>query len=232
MDAAMRQAATPGATEMVKIPSQQYYDEVEIMGTKKFFIAMLFFWLFCGLSNALVVSGDAGASFAKNKSAEMCPSPLVAEVYICYGNVVKVVWADAERGATFYVPDGRVINCPVVEAGKATAECIQFSIPNYCTQRVECEKKPEAEESKEQINESKPAEKPSDEKPAQTGEDETPVEKPRTDTGPVVIDYTGGPAQRTEDGAWLDNSLVLVVAVAMLAVLAIVYFAFKKTVRA
>lgn len=215
-------------TKTIKILCQDIIYLVDKMKIKAFYTATVILVLFFGLLNAIVISGDAGESFAKNKSAEMCASPLVKEVYICSGNVVKVVWADAGRGATFYVPDGRIIDCPVVEAGKASAECVQFSVPNYCTQKVECGKKtqtPPAEPAQEQKNESAPAVE-------QQAEEKTDGEKKTLDTGPIIIGYTGGQAQKTDEKGGFDAPLLLVVAIAMLAVLAAVYFVFKKTTRA
>jgi len=206
------------------------------MRFNKFFIAFVVISFFSGLLSALVVSGDAGASFAKNKSAEMCANLLVAETYVCSGNAVKVVWADAGRGSTFYMPDGRVIDCPTLEPGKASAECVQFSIPNYCTQKVECEKREEAQPTapqEERANESKPAEEPAEEKPAETAEKETGQKKESMDSGPIVIGYAGASQpQKTAEAGQIDSYLVLIVLAVMLVVLAAIYFIFKKTVRA
>lgn len=111
------------------------------MEPKLFFLALLLI----GFLNAIVVSGDGGVSFAKNKSAEMCSDPRVSEVFICSDNAVKVIWAESEKGTTFYAPSGKITNCPPVPLGQASAECVRFLMPNYCNQKVQCEKTQEVE---------------------------------------------------------------------------------------
>jgi len=200
------------------------------MEPKLFFLGLLFI----GLLNAIVVSGDGGVSFAKNKSAEMCSDPRVSEVFICVDNTVKVVWAESEKGTTFYAPTGKITDCPPVALGQASAECVRFSMPNYCTKKVECEKKPEVEN----INKNETAyenitEKPSEEKPA---EEKPKEEKPSgggstLDNKPVVIPYAGSTQQQASATGDIFSSPVIIVLAAMVVLLIALYFVFKKTVR-
>lgn len=95
--------------------------------------------LVLSLSFAVVVeSGDAGKEFAKNTTIKMCSEPDTAAVYLCNGNVVRVVSSTPGAGSTFYKPDGRVVKCPEVAAPAMGAECLQLMMPNYCPQKEEC----------------------------------------------------------------------------------------------
>ncbi|VVC02908.1 Uncharacterised protein [Candidatus Bilamarchaeum dharawalense] len=95
--------------------------------------------LMLSLSSAAIwESGDAGKAFAKNTATAMCNEPDVAAVYICNGNVVRVVSSLLGAGSTFYKPDGRVVKCPVVAPTAMGAECLQMMTPNYCPQEEKC----------------------------------------------------------------------------------------------
>ncbi|MEM4165755.1 MAG: hypothetical protein QW153_02830 [Candidatus Bilamarchaeaceae archaeon] len=184
--------------------------------------------IIAGLLNAaLVISGDAGISFAKNKSTEMCNDPRVSEVFICSGNVVKVVWADIGKGSTFFVPDGRVVDCITLEPGKTSAACVQFSIPNYCTQKVECSKEEKkATEEKEKVtiieetkNESKKIEESIENK----------ITPPKKENQTIVIPFDRTAEKNKEESSNFLTPITIAV-VAMIAVLLALYYIFKKTV--
>jgi len=199
------------------------------MEPKLFFLGLLFI----GLLNAIVVSGDGGVSFAKNKSAEMCSDPRVSEVFICVDNTVKVVWAESEKGTTFYSPAGKITDCPPVALGQASAECVRFSMPNYCTKKIECEKKPIENITKNETTYENITEKPSEEKPA---EEKPKEEKPSgggsiLDNKPVVIPYTGSSKQQASATGDIFSSPIIIVLAVMIVLLIALYFVFKKTVR-
>ncbi|MFH1520459.1 MAG: hypothetical protein ABID61_02330 [Candidatus Micrarchaeota archaeon] len=79
------------------------------------------------------------AGWAANLSAEKCKEIGVQAVYTCNGDVVKVVWSDANLGSTFYRPDGAVISCPSVSAPQMGAACLQMFMPNFCPlERTDC----------------------------------------------------------------------------------------------
>ena len=83
-------------------------------------------------------SGDNGASFALAKSAQMCNSTNVQAVYVCTGNVVRVVSSIAGEGSTFYKSDGRVVQCPVAVPSKIGGECMELMMPNFCPSESVC----------------------------------------------------------------------------------------------
>lgn len=87
---------------------------------------------------AIVQSGDAGKQFANDTATAKCGGPNVAAVYICNGNVVRVVSSLPGAGSTFYKPDGKVVTCPVVAPTMMGAECVQLMLPNFCPQTEVC----------------------------------------------------------------------------------------------
>jgi hypothetical protein len=97
-------------------------------------------FLFTSLGYAVIIeSGDAGAAFAADMSVEQCKSPDVEGVYLCNGNVVKVVSLIPGEGSTFYKPDGGVEYCPVVAPADMGAECTRYFMqPNICSSKNVC----------------------------------------------------------------------------------------------
>lgn len=86
---------------------------------------------------AIVESGDNGVQFAADTSREKCSLAQTQAVYICKGNVVKVVSTD--EVSTFYKPDGRVISCPKgASPAQMGAECVQLQMPNICPTESVC----------------------------------------------------------------------------------------------
>lgn|SRR5208283_1635940 len=77
-------------------------------------------------------------SFAQNKSAQMCNSSNVQAVYVCIGNVVRVVSSVPGRGSTFYKPNGEVVQCPVAAPTQIGASCVQLLMPNFCPAQSVC----------------------------------------------------------------------------------------------
>jgi len=94
---------------------------------------------------AIVESGDNGKEFAAAAIAAKCNSSHVQAVYACIGNVVRVVSSVSGEGSTFYKPDGRVVECPVVSPGEMGAECIQLMTPNFCSAKEACGQSPAPE---------------------------------------------------------------------------------------
>ena len=105
---------------------------------RKLFIAMMLLLLSTFVFASAIESGDAGKSFAENLSLQMCLNSGIKAVYVCNGNVVKVVHTNTSRGSTFYKHDGAVINCPDVPASKMGALCVQMLLPNFCPNNSVC----------------------------------------------------------------------------------------------
>jgi hypothetical protein len=101
-------------------------------------LAISLFMLALSFAMVEVPFGDNGASFAANKSAGMCAADDVQAVYVCIGNVVRVVSSVPGEGSTFYYPDGRVIKCPVAAPTQIGGECVQLLMPNYCAAQSKC----------------------------------------------------------------------------------------------
>ncbi|MBI5046228.1 hypothetical protein HZC07_00665 [Candidatus Micrarchaeota archaeon] len=59
----------------------------------------------------------------------------VQSVYLCSGNVVKAIYVPA-NGSTFYKPDGAIVQCPDSAPTNMGAECVQLSLPNFCSELV------------------------------------------------------------------------------------------------
>jgi hypothetical protein len=100
--------------------------------------ALILFMVFAASFATVVTSGDAGKQFAEDTAAEQCDQPNVEAVYICNGNVVRVVSSIEGEGSTFYNPDGRVTECPDVSPAEMGALCVQMMLPNYCPEETEC----------------------------------------------------------------------------------------------
>lgn len=90
----------------------------------------------------VVESGDGGKEFAEQTAAAKCGEENVQAVYLCTGNVVRVVSSLSGVGSTFYKPDGKVVHCPVVPPSDLGAECLQLMMPNYCQIEAECGESP------------------------------------------------------------------------------------------
>ncbi len=106
-------------------------------------VGALFILLALSMSFAYVIeSGDGGKEFANKTTTEKCKEDNVQAVYTCLGNVVRVVSSLPGEGSTFYKPDGKVVNCPVVAPSEMGAECLQLMTPNYCPIEAECGRSP------------------------------------------------------------------------------------------
>lgn len=90
----------------------------------------------------IIESGDNGVQFAKDTAEAQCQEDNVQAVYHCLGNIVRVVSSVEGEGSTFYKPDGKVVNCPVVAPTEMGAECLQMMAPNFCPTQAECGEAP------------------------------------------------------------------------------------------
>lgn len=188
------------------------------------------------VGSAIWESGDAGESFAQEKSQEMCAQPGVEAVYICLGNSVKVVWEDESRGCTFYEPEGNVVECPDVAPTDMGAECMQMMMPNYCPDESVCGQAQPQEfpgetynENQEYEEEESPSEK---EEATQPPEEETPEQQETQQTGYQETTETSAPAAQTKETSEtaMDN-LVWIVLFLGVATVAVLYLMFKKLVK-
>jgi len=162
-------------------------------GMRGLFIVLLL--LSASFAGLVLESGDGGTQFASDTSQAKCQEENVQAVYLCLGNVVRVVSSVPGEGSTFYKPDGKVVQCPVVSAPQMGAECLQMMMPNYCPTQAECGSAPvpqvfpgqngSAEETgntEYYVNESTAVTPPADELPP--SEPPKPVEKPPTRLNP------------------------------------------------
>ncbi|MFH0885124.1 MAG: hypothetical protein V1861_05435 [Candidatus Micrarchaeota archaeon] len=108
------------------------------MGWVKYLSLLLLFALPASFAVIIVESGDDGAAFLNKTATEKCLEPNTQAVYKCSGNVVRVVSSLPGEGSTFYKPNGKVVNCPVVAPSEMGAECLQMMTPNYCPIQAEC----------------------------------------------------------------------------------------------
>ncbi|NYZ77514.1 hypothetical protein H0O02_04350 [Candidatus Micrarchaeota archaeon] len=194
---------------------------------------LLVLLLLSGFSCAIILSGDAGEEWSKNKSQEMCARSDVAGVYICLGNTVDVVWKDTSKGSTFYRPDGRDMECQPLEPTEMGAECMQLMMPNYCTLSDNvCGERPPEEfpggETEETPPQQPPAETPPAEPPPSQLPTQPPVEQGVVITGPQVGAGTGATTTTTE--GTLSNLVLVVFALAVIALI-VLYFVFRRTTR-
>jgi hypothetical protein len=188
--------------------------------------------MLAGLQFALIMSGDAGEEWSKEKAQELCKEEGVGGVYICLGNVVDVVWEDESKGSTFYKPEGTVINCPPKAPTEMGAECMQLMMPNYCTldDNVCGTETPEVFPGGETEGEiiyngtpEQPEETP--EEPTEP-EETTPEEKKKT----VIVGESSGTTQTIVPmmDDTLNNLIIIVFVLAVIAII-ILFFIFKRT---
>jgi len=208
----------------------------ENMSIKKSIFVLLLLTVF---SWALIISGDAGEEWAKNKSQEMCARSDVAAVYICLGNTVDVVWKDKSKGSTFYRPDGRVVDCPPDQPTNMGAECMQLMMPNYCTlDKNVCGERP-PEEFPGGIKTEEQPKQPSQPTPQQPPQQ--PSEQPQIQpsqqqniSSEVSLIPPSLPPQKegatTTISGTLDNLIIAIFVLGVITLL-VLYFAFKRTTR-
>ena len=108
------------------------------MGWAKTFTIISILLLSLSFAMVEVPMGDNGASFAENTSAKMCDGDNVQAVYVCNGNVVRVVSSVPGEGNIFYKPDNRVVKCPIAAPTSMGGECMQLLMPNFCSSESKC----------------------------------------------------------------------------------------------
>lgn len=96
-----------------------------------FLLGILLFIL--PVSGVYVVQSDNSSEFANSTASAKCNEEDTQAVYICSGNVVRVV--SYAGTSTFYRPGGSVVHC---SSPSTSAECFQMLTPNYCQNQVEC----------------------------------------------------------------------------------------------
>jgi hypothetical protein len=89
-------------------------------------------------SQRLMEWGDGGEVFANETAPALCDEKDVQAVYVCNGNVVRVVSTISGQGSTFYKPDGIVVSCPVLPPTDIGMECLQLLMPNFCQAESIC----------------------------------------------------------------------------------------------
>lgn len=102
----------------------------------------LFIFLMLLASFAYAVSPAEAQAFANETVSAKCNTENVQAVYICSGDVVRVISAVPGAGSTFYTPEGKVINCPVIAPTQMGAECMHMMTPNFCLIKAECGSSP------------------------------------------------------------------------------------------
>ncbi len=181
--------------------------------------------------SAIIESGDNGVQFANETSAAKCLDENVDAVYICFGNNVKVVSSVEGEGSTFYKPEGKIVECPDVAPTDMGAECIQMLQPNYCPNESVCGESPQ-QVFPGQNNSLEPV--PVVDEPAVEPEVQ-PVPEP-VDNRPARPEPVRNPPNREVIPAAVENDydtafidLIWIIVVLGLASLAVLFFAFKKS---
>jgi hypothetical protein len=205
-------------------------------------IAVLAVMMLIGTIHPVILtSGDAGEGWAENISAEQCLEEGVDSVYICNGNVVRVVHTADGAGSTFYEPDGNVVNCPVVAPSQMGAECVQMTRPHFCAGESVCGDSREhvfpghsdyEEEIEDLPNETEEVVEEIDE-PEVIEEEENPVpeedEFEEEETEVIEPNVPKKPKSQPTAGGVLDNLALVVLGLAVLSVL-VLYLLFRKTI--
>lgn len=181
----------------------------------------------------VIESGDAGESFAEQKSQEMCSQPGVDAVYVCLGNTVKVIWQEEGRGCTFYEPEGNVVECPLVAPTEMGAECVQLMHPNYCPEVSVCGETPPQEfpggvEYQDEVEE--PGEEPEEAIAPPVGDSEE-EQAPAEVEEPVREEPAGPTAEAKETSETAMDNLVGIVLLLGVATIVVLYLMFKRLVR-
>ena len=192
---------------------------------------LLVLLMLMGFSFALIMSGDAGEEWSKQKANEMCAREDVASVYICLGNVVDVIWKDESKGSTFYKPDNGTVDCPPGAPSEMGAECMQLMMPNYCEldDDVCGEAPPEefpggvTEDEQPPVEEEPEVEAPPEEEQPEEEISSPPPEQPTVVKEPPSV----GEGAPTMEGTF-DNLVLIVVVLAVIALI-VLYFVFKRT---
>ena len=190
--------------------------------------------MLAGLQFALIMSGDAGEEWSKEKAQELCKEEGVGGVYICLGNVVDVVWEDESKGSTFYKPEGTIINCAPDAPTEMGAECMQLMMPNYCTlDNNVCgtetpEVFPGGETEGEILYNGTPEETEEVTEPEETTTEEktTPEEKKKT---VVVVGESSGTQTIVPTMDNTLNDLIIIVFVLAVVAIIVLFFIFKRT---
>ncbi|MBI5228450.1 hypothetical protein HY988_07705 [Candidatus Micrarchaeota archaeon] len=186
----------------------------------------LMFLLIISASFAQIIEtqpGDNGKQFASDTSAAKCKDTNAKAVYVCYGNVVKVVWKDSAQGSTFYKPDGQVVNCPPGTPAQMGAQCLQMMTPNYCPGSSQCGSSPPetfpglnpvpSDNTSKNVTPTTPAPEP------------TPVVKPTPNPEPTpaknntIVDNSGSPSYPANVDNNFNNLILVLIVIAIVAII-------------
>ncbi len=207
--------------------------------------------MFFSVSNATILtSGDGGEEWAENLSEEKCREEGVSSVYICNGNVVKVIHSAESEGSTFYKPEGKVIDCPLVPPSEMGAECIQMTMPNFCPSDSICgetdeqtfpghsdfdeelKKSDEAEDEDQTEEASEDLNAVDENTVADNSQEEGAVEESsenKTEEDDDPSEEEPEERKKPAPGSILDNLALVVLGLAVLSVL-VLYLLFRKTI--
>ena len=90
------------------------------------------------VSFATIVETMNIGNFTNDTASVNCNEENVQAVYLCSGNVVRVLSSVPGEGSIFYKPNGKVVHCPDVTPSQMGAECVQMMVPNYCSVQFVC----------------------------------------------------------------------------------------------
>ncbi|MFH1394008.1 MAG: hypothetical protein ABII71_00300 [Candidatus Micrarchaeota archaeon] len=198
--------------------------------------AFAFFMFLVLLSSAafaaILTSGDGGAEWAQVTAREKCQEENVGAVYLCLGNVVRVVSTVPGAGSTFYEPDGNIARCPLVSPSEMGAECVQMTMPNYCPDEVVCG---EAEEHVFPGHSDYEAVMEPEEAPEPTPEPEVPEpalissDEPEDEPAPQKADERKTTKPETVTDESIFSNLAFMVLVLGVVAILVIYFLFRRT---
>lgn len=102
------------------------------------------------LSSAVIIESSGISKFVNDTVTEKCTEPGIKAIYLCSGDVVKVISNVSEEGSTFHRPDGKNVTCLGVSPSQMGGECMQLMVPNYCQLPVDCREFPPPEKAPEE----------------------------------------------------------------------------------
>ncbi|MBU0591178.1 hypothetical protein KKF81_04950 [Candidatus Micrarchaeota archaeon] len=203
-------------------------------------IAFLMLLMFSASFAVLIVSGDGGIEFAERTVVEKCAEPNVKAVYTCLGNVIRVVSSVPGQGSTFYKPDGKIVDCPIVAPTDMGAECLQMMTPNYCPVQADCGESfgeqvfPGQEDSAEQTQDDNyyivDTSDESEQESEITVPDNTPAQPTTSSTTPTKTKNKVSSNPGTAADAPLDNFLLVALGLGAVSLI-VLFLLFKNSIR-